>query len=472
MAVGRGGTLFVDRCKAVFDDKPTLWINVARVSAIIAAVGVLYSPTVASVAFISTYVAFVASGQAVVRFTQVFDRPAVYWGVVFLGVVLLGVTYASAPWEDRWIDIVKWRTILWFFVLLSIFGDERWKVRLMVTFIVGAAVGLMGSFAVATGWVTLWRGPADLLRNYVTQGMTFAVAVLICLWMVLERRAQGRMRWLWSGLGVLFAFNVVFVTTSRSAYVVLGLGFSVLLLWNARPVQRLMIVLGLPVVVMLVLAISPRMQERITLGMTEWSQASESKDLTSMGLRRVYYLNTLEILQDHWLVGTGTGGFKQAYTEHVTRKYDPSDWRSAPIGDPHNQYLAVLVQHGIGGLAVFLVWIIAIARDKCGLPKYRKLALAILCGWCVTSLFSSHFRTFAEGHMLTTFLGALLSAPAMKDNSEVVSVSQSNTSLSRMLKKSASLSCSFGLFGLSRLSGLSRLFGCSVSLGQATKQTR
>lgn len=419
MAVARGGTLFVDRFKTAFDDKPTLWINVARVSAIIAAVGVLYSPTVASVALISTYVAFVASGQAVVRFTQVFDRPAVYWGVVFLGVVLLGMTYASAPWEDRWIDIVKWRTILWFFVLLSIFGDERWKVRLMVTFIVGAAVGLMGSFAGATGWVTLWRGPTDLLRNYATQGMTFAVAVLICLWMVLEWRAQGRMRWIWSGLGALFAFNVVFVTISRSAFVFLGLGFSVLLLWNARPVQRLMIVLGLPVVVMLVLAISPRMQERITLGMTEWSQASESKDLTSMGLRRVFYQHALEIVEAHWLFGVGTGGFKQAYIESIANKYDPSDWRAAPTGDPHNQYLAVLVQHGIGGLAVFLVWIIAIARDKCGLPKYRKLALAILCGWCVTSLFSSHFRTFAEGHLLATFLGALLSAAPLQDQAEV-----------------------------------------------------
>ena len=34
---------------------------------------------------------------------------------------------------------------------------------------------------------------------------------------------------------------------------------------------------------------------------------------------------------------------------------------------------------------------------------------------------------------------------------------------SRMLKKSASRSCSFGLFGLSRLSGLSRVFGFSGS---------
>jgi len=41
-----------------------------------------------------------------------------------------------------------------------------------------------------------------------------------------------------------------------------------------------------------------------------------------------------------------------------------------------------------------------------------------------------------------------------------------------MLKKSASLPCSFGLSGLSGLSRLSRLFGCLVSLGHATKQTR
>jgi hypothetical protein len=44
-----------------------------------------------------------------------------------------------------------------------------------------------------------------------------------------------------------------------------------------------------------------------------------------------------------------------------------------------------------------------------------------------------------------------------------------------MMKKPASLSCSFGLFGLSGPSGLfclSRSFGCLVSLGQATKQTR
>jgi O-antigen ligase len=421
VAVTKGGTVFVDRFKRVFDDIPTLWINAARVSAIIAGIGILYSPTVASVALVTTYVAFVASGQAVARFTQVFGRPSVYWAAIFLAVVLIGMTYASVPWSDRGTDLLKWRTILWFVVLLSIFDDERWRNRLLVMFVVGTAVALVASFMVAAGWVTFKRGPEALLRNAVTQGMGFAVAALLCLWMFLEKTLQGHMRWIVPVLGLLYVANMVFITNGRSGYVILGIGCAVILLWKAAPLRQLAIVLGLSLVVILAFSLFPRMQDNIILGVNQWVQEPESATLTNMASRRVYYQNTLEILQDHWLIGVGSGGFKQAYTEQVTRKYDTSNWRAEPIGDPHNQYLAVLTQHGIGGLAVFLVWIVAIARDMRGLPKYRKLALGLLLGWCVTSLFSSHFRTFAEGHLLTTFLGVLLSAPAMKEHSEAVS---------------------------------------------------
>jgi O-antigen ligase len=421
VAVTKDGTVLGDRFKNVFDDISAMWINVARVSAIIAGIGILYSPSVASVALVTTYVAFLASGQAVARFTQVFGRPSVYWGAIFLAVVLIGMTYASVPWSDRGTDLLKWRTILWFVVLLSIFDDERWKTRLLVTFVVGTAVALVASFVTATGWVTLWRGPEALLRNAVTQGMGFAVAALLCLWMFLEKRLQGHMRWVVPVLGLFYVANMVFITNGRSGYIILGIGCAVILLWKAAPLRQLAMVSGLSLVVILAFSLSSRMQDNIVLGVNQWVQEPESATLTNMASRRVYYQNTLEILQNHWLLGVGSGGFKQAYTEHVTRKYDPSNWRAEPIGDPHNQYLAVLTQYGIGGLAVFLAWIVAIARDMRGLPKYRKLALGLLFGWCVTSLFSSHFRTFAEGHMITTFLGVLLSAQTMKDHSEVVS---------------------------------------------------
>jgi len=243
---------------------------------------------------------------------------------------------------------------------------------------------------------------------------------LLCFWMIIEKTIQGGMRWTVLVLALLYVANIILITKARSGYVILGLGVAVLLLWKVSPLQQLVIVLVLPVAAVLAFSISPRMRDIITGGVNEWTHEAESSALTDMGSRRVFYTNTLEIILDHWLLGLGTGEFRRAYSEHVAKKYDHSDWRSVVTGDPHNQYLAVLAQHGIGGLAVFLAWIVAIARDKAGPSTYRKLALAILCGWCMTSLFSSHFRTFAEGHLLTTFLGALLAAVPSQDRAEVV----------------------------------------------------
>ena len=404
-----------------FDNWPVLSIEIARAFAIIGCVGLLYSPTVASIGLIATYVFFLASGQAVVRFKPMFARPIVYWGVAFLGIALLAMLYASVPWQERWVDFYKWRTILWFFVLLALFDEHRWKERLLIAFIAGTAIAVVGSFAAAAGLITFRRGPEALLRNSSTQGIAFAVSALICLWMWLESWAQGRVSWVWALLGGLHIANVVFVTPGLSGYAVLGLGVGILLMWRTPPRRWIAVALGIFLLGVTAYSISPRMQERVDRSIYQWTHANELKMHTPLGTRRVFYENTLEIIQRHWVLGVGTGGFTNAYAEHVAGKYEVSDWRAEPTGDPHNQYLAVLTEHGVIGLAVFLLWIIAIARDRGGIPRYRSLALAILCGWCVTSLFSSHFRTFAEGHLLTTFLGVLLAAVPPQGQAKVAS---------------------------------------------------
>lgn len=383
-------------------------IDLARVSAIIAVVGVLYSPTVASVGLIAAYVAFLVSGEALARMRRIVSFPPIYWAMGFLGVVIVGLAYGSASWQERGVDLLKWRTVLWFIVLFALFDDERWTMRLLFAFLIGAGVGLAASFVGVFSGIKLWKPPTDLLRNYVTQAMSFSISTLLCFWMILTRRVRGRERWGLALVGAIFAGNVLFVTNSRSGYLVLGLGIMMLLIWHLPRRQWSKAVAALVVGGALVLLLSPRIQGRISQGIDEWAHASESKELTSMGIRKVFHTHSLEIASNHLLLGVGTGGFKKAYAEQIADKYSPSDWRSEAAGDPHNQYLAILVQHGLLGLGVFLVWIVTVAQAKGGNPDRKGLALAILFGWCVTSLFSSHFRTFAEGHILMTFLGVLL----------------------------------------------------------------
>ncbi len=396
-------------------------IDLARVSVIVALVGLLYSPTVASVGLIAAYVAFLASGEALVRIKRIISTPPVYWGLAFLGMVILGVSYGSVPWQERWTDVLKWRTVLWFIVLFALFDDERWKMRLLFTFLIGTGVGVVASFVGALGGIKLWKPPTELLRNHSTQAMSFSIAALICLWMLLVERCKGRERWVAVAAAGLFSGNVFFVTHSPSGYAVFVLGFMVLLIRFTSPKQLIAAAVVVPVLAGVVLFLSPGMQERLLRVQNEWEHAEESAKLTSMGLRKVFYTHTIEIVTSHPVLGVGTGGFKKAYGEQILGKYSESDWRSVITGDPHNQYLAIVVQHGMVGLAIFIAWLVAVTRTQSGLPSYRGLALAILCGWCATSLFSSHFRTFAEGHILTTFLGVLLAGGSSMSKGQVVS---------------------------------------------------
>lgn len=403
-------------------------LDLARIAAIIACVGILYSPSVATIGLVVTYAAFLASGQAVSRTKSALTRPLVYWGVAFLGVVLIAMTYASVPWSDRWTDFYKWRTILWLYVTLMLFDQACWRERFLVTFLAGTAVAVAGSFVSAAGWVTLWRAPHELLRNTGTQGMAFASAALVCVWVTLERRSfLGLAAWIWPVLGTLYIVNVIFITDARSGYALLGLGACILLCWKAVWKYRMLILVGLLVAGGLAFALSPRMQSKVMTGVTQWTTESESAQLTNFGSRRVFYQNSLEILQEHWMLGVGTGGFVQAYGEHVAKKYEASDWRAMQTTDPHNQYLAVWIQQGLGGLALFLVWIVAMLRERESPRVYHRLAVALLAGWCVTSLFSSHFRTFAEGHFLATFLGVLLAVEAHSTDTPQVSTNPPQT---------------------------------------------
>ncbi|ULA64999.1 MAG: Putative O-antigen polymerase [Nitrospira sp.] len=397
-------------------------LDVARIAAIVACVGLLYSPSVGTIGLVTAYVAFFASGtEAVARFKAVLARPLGYWGLIFLGAVSIGMLYASVPWHDRWMDLYKWRTILWLLVMLALFDEALWKERFLAVFLVGTGVAVVASsFSVVAG-VPIWRGAHEVLRNSGTQGMAFACAALVCVWMILQK-SHRRYRWAVSVLAALYVLNIVFITNSRSGYAVLGCGLASLLLWQSSWKQGLAISLALFVAGGLAYAASPRMQEIVMAGVTQWTTASESEVLTNFGSRRIFYQNSVELLQNSWLLGVGTGGFAQAYGDHVSKKYGASDWRALHTTDPHNQYLSVWIQQGIGGLALFLAWIVAIVRERESFRSDHRLAVAILIGWCVSSLFSSHFRTFAEGHMLAMFLGVLLAVAASSEAARPVSV--------------------------------------------------
>jgi O-antigen ligase len=197
------------------------------------------------------------------------------------------------------------------------------------------------------------------------------------------------------------------ITPGRSGYLVLMVLIMTFVFWGIQKKIRWVILVLAPLVILALLLASPVAKNRIFLGMEEMRTYKNSPEITSMGIRMVMWKNTLDLLKkfEHPVLGYGTSGFETAYKPQVGGK---EGWQGKPVGDPHNQYLLILVEYGIVGLIIFLLFIFSFFRQPVK-GSFHIMAIGVLLAWCATSMFNGHFTTFSEGRSLMIWCSALLS---------------------------------------------------------------
>jgi len=385
-------------------------LNVTRIMAIAAAALVPASTAAASVAIGLMLIIWISSGQALVTLRSAAAQRVGQAMLAFFAVLVLDMLISSASWAERWDSLWSWRKLAFGFILLGLFADDVWKQRFLKAFVTVAAAGLVLSFFAWLGWIPSKPGgqhpPGVLLTNHATQGITFAIAAFCCL--ELRQTAGRHLRMLLLAGVLLFTLNIVFISTSRSAYLAL---VCVALAWGGARMgwRRLPLVVGATAVLVLIAyGLSPNLRDRVQQGVNEARAYQTAPAYTSAGVRVVFLINTLDLVKDRPLLGYGTGSFAREY--NVRFAGPGQDWRGTPTGDPHNQYLFIAVENGLLGLAVFVALLVIMFREARGTDAYHGIARGVLLAWCVTSLFNSHFRTFPEGHLIWLFLGAMLAA--------------------------------------------------------------
>ena len=393
------------------------WIELARWSTIVAACSVIISPPLANVAMALMLVGLLASGQALPRLQQACRQPLGMATLALVGVVAIAMLWADVPWRVRGVAFWTWRKLWMIPVALALFGPLQWKRRLAMAYVAVCGVAVLVSFGIVavTGRLptTVLDPAGSMLRNHSTQSMAFATAAFLSLWLATDAGLSRRWRRTCAAFAALFVLNMAFVTPGRSGMLALAVMLVVLAAFNLRSWRTVLAAFALATLLAGTMALSPVARDRIALGLNEWRNAAIATEITSMGIRAVVYENTFELVQEEPWFGTGTGGFGAAYAAHVKDKY--TDWRLLPNAvDPHNQYLFFLVEQGIFGLVAFLAFIVAALLERGDGTRVRVVAVGMLLAWCATSLLSSHFKTFSEGHLLTLFLGAMLARPVAR----------------------------------------------------------
>ena len=388
----------------------------ARIAAALVAVGAFTGAALANIAAAVMLLAFIAAPSFTRRLRAAWRQPLGKAALVFVGILLLSIAWSAAEFPVALHAWTGWRHLLLLFIALAIFDTRAAKLAFASTFVVVASVATVASFfefdfGAAQALSDVKGG--IILRNHVTQGMALTAGSLLALVLLTHARRGSWQRWVWGAAAALMVANVVFVAYARSAYLALAVSSMVATLGISRRRTRVAALSALIVLMLGAVWLSPLINQRIERGLREIQETNSSAVITPMGIRPVMWETAASIVRDAPLFGHGLGSFPEKYRQAVTQRY--TGWKATLTADPHNQYLLILAEAGLLGLAAFALFLFSALRQQVR-GSFGVIGIALLLAWSLTSLFSSHFHTFNEGHLIAMLLGVCLARESATRN--------------------------------------------------------
>jgi O-antigen ligase len=382
-------------------------LNIARYLVIVAVVAAPISTAVTSIACVALLVFWLMSGQAIQSLKRSWQQPAGKMLVVFALWLLISALYAQTDWSSKLETLYSWKKLFYTFLVLGIFHQTLWQRR----FVKSYAIAM---FVAAILAIPLWafdlvvrdgREPGIFMTNHATQSMAFVAAVIVCIF-VLREPLSTRQKYYVGGAIGLFLLNIFFISPARSGYFALPIAvvFATGSIYGYKKLPHILV--GATIALLALIASSTTLQDRIKLAIDEKAGYQTSSIETSIGLRVVFYQNTLELIKERPWFGYGTSSFKPTYSALAAAK--SHGWQGNSAADPHNQYLFIWMENGLVGLLLFFAYLYVALRQGLKSKPYGLIAASFLVAICASSLFNSHFKTFAEGYLLAFFVGALL----------------------------------------------------------------
>jgi putative inorganic carbon (HCO3(-)) transporter len=249
---------------------------------------------------------------------------------------LLAVALARLPWSPR---------------------EGRWLYLLFVAMaVVFAAIGIWQWAARDVFWnpnVIQSNAQAPFYRvNSIfwdpsIYGRFLVIAILALLALLLYPSRRSAKFDLALGAAIVFVWVGLLFSFSQSSFVALAVGvvLAAVLAWRWRALVALLVV----VAVMIPIGIASPQFERVRDSFTASPETGFTR--TTGGRSRLVSIG-VRIARDNPVAGVGIGGFKEAYSERVTRREDARTVAS------HTTPVTVAAETGIIGLVIF-GWLVA-----------------------------------------------------------------------------------------------------------------
>jgi O-antigen ligase len=228
-----------------------------------------------------------------------------------------------------------------------------------------------------------------------------------------------RRRWVYAGIVALAGFNILFMVEGRTGYLLLG-ALTTLFLFERlgrRGVVIACLVLG--GVAAAGYSVSSVVQRRVTQTISQFQNQFGPERRHSVDPRLEFYENSIRLVRRHPILGTGTGSFQGEYRRLIAGTDD------RPTSDPHNEYLHLASQVGLGGPLLFLTllalqWYSARRLNAPESHVGRAIVLIIALG----SIFNSLILSVTGGLIYALFSGLAFAELSQANAAELLAIVQ------------------------------------------------
>ena len=334
--------------------------------------------------------------------------------VIVLAAMALSLTWTTAPGWLAVSELAKYGKLLVIPMILVLVRTRREAMIALALYGTSQFLVVLTSYLLSTGLALPWVPKTSLERlsagtvysSYLDQSIMTAGLAALC-WH-LRHEFPGRLgRNVAIAVAVTCAINVMFFLPGRSGQAALLAAFALALFWGLPARLRPAAVLAPFVLIALAMAVSPSFRDRLT------AVASESKaykpgehQLTSSGIRLNFWQRSVEAIAQNPVMGTGVGSWNTEYRRLEGNGLNPN---SALVRNPHQEYLMWGVQLGVGGIALFVAFLVVMARDALRFPAdVRHATWSIVGILAVVCLFNSSLFDALIGDYFCVLIGLLM----------------------------------------------------------------
>jgi O-antigen ligase len=358
------------------------------------------------------------------RFLAACKQPVVIGACLWFLALAISALHAPGG-SDRWGSLGVYKALLYPLIVATLLETTQWRTRGLFALAISISLILLVSWAEFFNVVPMLEmaktGAAyryTVLREYTQQGIQFLVLAAIAASFAMTEIRIGRKRLLWLLAAAAF-INVVFLLQSRTCYMI---AVPLLLYWVWRAIGdrfSAMRKLALCLAGLALIGSAAFMTQAVQLRFEQARQdvltykTIGKTEATSIGIRLELWKRTLPMISSAPWFGHGTGQWPTEYQKQTSGLPDFAGFR---MGHPHQEALSIMAEHGIVGLAVFVMLLIALARyiNRLQAP-HRDLYICLLLFYVVAALANCILLDFSHRHLFLMLLACIPFVPGKSD---------------------------------------------------------